>query len=209
MTTPDASLRAALGEPVTPLSHETLMTISREAEAEARRTRRRLDLGRLTGRTAAVIAGVTISGAVIAAAAVPFALDVLFPPPVSTSFTFESGVVCDVDIRVAPDFASSDNPEAAMDAAQRITTTLDLAALPIQRALGTSVDERTAAQEVAREARERAASASPTAPTAPTANPYAAESDAISRVVVAKIWTELADKGFQGGVSIESRISCE
>jgi hypothetical protein len=203
MTSSKKRLRDALLEPVNPVAHQALMNISDEAQAAAGRTRGGLHFRRMSGRALAVIAGVTISGAVVAAAAVPFALDVLFPPPVSTSFTFESGVVCDVDIQVRPDFASSDDPEAAMDVAQKFISTLDLDALPIQQALNRPSDERSAAREAAEAAQEAAGTEGP------TVNPYLAESEAVSTTVTDAIRAELADRNMQYGVSIETGTSCQ
>ena len=206
MTSPGERLHETLLEPVSPAVHQALMSASAEAEAQAGGGRSGLHFRRISGRALGIIAGVTLSGAVIAAAAVPFALDVLFPPPVSTSFTFESGTVCDLDIKVTPDFATSDSPEAAMDVAQRFISNLDVSALPIQRALDHPSGERSAlieADKAASDAREAAGLPDV------VASPYAAESSAVFDTVVTAIWAELADKGMQGGVSIESRISCK
>lgn len=124
----------------------------------------------------------------------------------STSFTFESGIVCDVDIRIAPDFATTDSPDRAVDVAQRFVSTLDLASLPIQRGLKHPSGHRaavTAAEEAAKDARAAAGSLEP-----PTI-PYEAETRTIFDAVNAAIVAELEDNGIRGGVSIESRVSCE
>ncbi|GAB2462037.1 hypothetical protein GCM10027029_25660 [Conyzicola lurida] len=202
---PESMLRDALREPVSTVVHQALMDASAEAEVMAGRGRGGLLFRRLSRRAAAVIAAVTLSSAVVAAAAIPFALDVLFPPPVSTSFTFESGVVCDIDIKVTPDFASNRHPEASMDVAQRFVRSLDIAALPIQHAIDHPSGERSAmalAEEAAKAAREAAGLPEP------TPDPHWAEAEAVSSAVTAAIRAELADKGMEYGVSIETGTQC-
>ena len=213
-------LRRALEVPVAPADHEALMRAFDEAEPQ---TGRRFLRGAST-KMLLVVAGVTLSGAVVAAAAVPAAVGLLFPPAVPTSFTFQSGVTCSVDIRVTPDFATSKHPQAAVGAAQEFLEHLDVSSLPIERA-SRGAGEGSPAARAAQAARDALADStdstdstdsgdsgdageSPDSADSPTTG-TAAESEAVSSAVVDAIWAELDRQGYRGGVSIESRAVCE
>ena len=207
----DHDLSEALKERTSAALHSALMETVVATEPE-----RKTIIRRFSRKSIAVLFGLALSGTVIPAAALPSAIELLFPPAVTKSFTFKSGVTCTADIRVTSDYATSDDPAAAMEVAQAYLTTLDVSALPIEKAFKNQETENSAvarAQRAMRDARTEARAADPTLPApAPEelVDPFEGESAAVVSVVIDAMWAELESKGVRGGVSLESsRASCE
>lgn len=155
------------------------------------------------GAAAVVLIVALCGGATAAAVAAPDLLAMLFPPAVSNTFTFESGIACTVDTKIVPDFATSTEPEVAVQAAQEFLARLDVSTLPVEAKYREIV-----AQKVSPEAAAEAAQAqdSATIPLPQPAPKYAAESQAVQATVAAAIFADLDREGLEGGVAIESAV---
>jgi hypothetical protein len=157
------------------------------------------------GVAAVALSMALVGGAAATAAAAPDFLAMLFPPAVSNTYTFESGVKCTVDTKIVPDFVTSKEPEVAVQAAQEFLSRLDVSELPIQAKYREVIAQR-ASLDAARQATQLAdpANVSPQ-----LASKFAAESEAVQTTVTAAIFAELDRAGLDGGVAIESaEVTC-
>ena len=161
-------------------------------------------LGRKSVAAVALIVALS-GGAAVTAVAAPDFLATLFPPAVSNTFTFASGVECTADTKIVPDFKTSKEPEVAVDAAQEFLSRMDVSKLPIEA----KYREVVAQMAMVDAAREAFQSADPDYVQPQPASKFAAESEAVQASIVAAIFAELDRAGLDGGVAIESAaVTC-
>jgi hypothetical protein len=160
-------------------------------------------LGRKSFAAIALI--VALGGGAATAAAAPNFLAMLFPPAVPNTYTFESGVECTVETKIVPDFATSKEPEAAVQAAQEFLSRLNVSGLPIE----VKYREVVAHMAGVDAARQAVQSPDPASVPPQSTSTFAAESEAVRASIVDAIFAELDRAGLDGGVAIESaEVTC-